>query len=190
MRNSHLESNIGMDIQLPVCSVDSKSSHLPGPLNSSSLGSFMFLTIIVFTNWVIPFRDLIYSHNSKEKKNDDSKTYNHIFKKPLAPDHYYLFPINCCLKSERTTWRQLNIVVKSIGGRGRGEGGPLGFSSKNPSAKQETWVWSLGWKDPLGKERATHFSIIAWEIPWTVGAWQLPSRGHERVRYDLMTKQH
>ena len=31
---------------------------------------------------------------------------------------------------------------------------------------QETWVWSLGWKDPLEKEMAAHSSIFAWEI-WT-----------------------
>ena len=38
---------------------------------------------------------------------------------------------------------------------------------KNPLAMQETWVWSLGWEDPLEKEIATHSSIVAWEIPWT-----------------------
>ena len=59
VRNSHLEGNIGMDIELLVCSVDSKSSHLPGPLKFS-LGSFMFLNIIVFTNWVVPFRSFFF----------------------------------------------------------------------------------------------------------------------------------
>ena len=32
---------------------------------------------------------------------------------------------------------------------------------------QETWVQSLGWKDPLKGGMATHSSILAWEIPWT-----------------------
>ena len=32
---------------------------------------------------------------------------------------------------------------------------------------QETQVQSLGWKDPLGKEMATHSSVLAWRIPWT-----------------------
>ena len=32
---------------------------------------------------------------------------------------------------------------------------------------QETWVRSLCWEDPLGKEMATHSSILAWRIPWT-----------------------
>ena len=33
---------------------------------------------------------------------------------------------------------------------------------------QETWVLSLGWEDPLEKGKATHSSILAWKIPWTV----------------------
>ena len=37
---------------------------------------------------------------------------------------------------------------------------------------QETWVQSLGWEDPLEKGTATHSSILAWRIPWTVySAW-------------------
>ena len=35
---------------------------------------------------------------------------------------------------------------------------------KNLPAKQETWVQSLGWEDPLEKEMATHSSILVWEI--------------------------
>ena len=31
---------------------------------------------------------------------------------------------------------------------------------------RETWVQSLAWEDLLEKEMATHFSILAWEIPW------------------------
>ena len=40
---------------------------------------------------------------------------------------------------------------------------------------QEMWVQSLGQEDPLEKEMATHSSILAWEIPWTRGAWQAPA---------------
>ena len=39
---------------------------------------------------------------------------------------------------------------------------------KNPPAMRETWIRSLGWEDPLEKGKATHFSIVAWRIPWTV----------------------
>ena len=39
---------------------------------------------------------------------------------------------------------------------------------KNPPAMRESWVLSLGWGDPLEKGKATHSSILAWRIPWTV----------------------
>ena len=37
---------------------------------------------------------------------------------------------------------------------------------KNLPAVWETCVWSLGWKDPLEKGKATHSSILTWRIPW------------------------
>ena len=42
---------------------------------------------------------------------------------------------------------------------------------KNPPAMQETLVQFLGQEDPLEKGMATHSSILAWRIPWTIGAW-------------------
>ena len=39
---------------------------------------------------------------------------------------------------------------------------------KNLPVMRETWVRSLGWEDPLEKGKATHSSILAWRIPWTV----------------------
>ena len=59
---------------------------------------------------------------------------------------------------------------------GEGIGYPLQYSwaslvaqlVKNPPGMQETWVQSLGWEDPLEKGKATHSSILAWRIPWTV----------------------
>ena len=39
---------------------------------------------------------------------------------------------------------------------------------KNLPAMRETWARSLGWKIPLEKRKATHASILAWRIPWTV----------------------
>ena len=38
------------------------------------------------------------------------------------------------------------------------------------SPVQETRVRSLGWEDPLEKEMAAQFSILAWKIPWTAEA--------------------
>ena len=39
---------------------------------------------------------------------------------------------------------------------------------KNLPAMQDTWVRFLGWEDPLEKGKATHSSILAWRIPWSV----------------------
>ena len=39
---------------------------------------------------------------------------------------------------------------------------------KNSPAMWETRVRSLGWEDPLEKEKSIHSDILAWRIPWTV----------------------
>ena len=52
---------------------------------------------------------------------------------------------------------------------------------KNPPAKQEIWVRSLGPEDPPEKEIATHSSILAWKIPWTEEPGRLQSMGSQRV---------
>ena len=102
----------------------------------------------------------------------------------------------CCLSSEAVPF--LNQVMgfpdssvdkestcnagdpSSIPGLGRstgeGIGYPLQYSQaslvaqlvKNPPAMQETSVQSLHWEDPLEKGKATHSSILAWRILWTV----------------------
>ena len=48
---------------------------------------------------------------------------------------------------------------------------------KNPPARPETWVPSLGWEDPLEEGMATHSSILAWRIPWTEEPSELQTRG-------------
>ena len=58
----------------------------------------------------------------------------------------------------------------------KGIGYPLQYSSAslvaqlvtNLPAVEETWVQSLAWEDPVEKGKATHSSILAWRIPWTV----------------------
>ena len=39
---------------------------------------------------------------------------------------------------------------------------------KKPPAMQEVLVRLLGWEDTLEEGKATHSSILAWRIPWTV----------------------
>ena len=48
---------------------------------------------------------------------------------------------------------------------------------KNLPAMQEPWVRSLGWEDPMEKGMATHFSILAWRIPWAEEPGELQSMG-------------
>ena len=55
---------------------------------------------------------------------------------------------------------------------------------KHLSTMRETRVQSLGWKDPLEKEMATHCSVLAWRIPGTVEPGGLLSLGLHRVEHD------
>ena len=50
---------------------------------------------------------------------------------------------------------------------------------QNLPAMQGTWVQSLGWEDALEKGKATHSSILAWRIPWTVQSMGLQRVGHD-----------
>ena len=52
---------------------------------------------------------------------------------------------------------------------------------------QETWVWSLGWEDPLEKGMATHSSILAWRIPWTEEPGRIQFIGYQRVGHEWVT---
>ena len=58
---------------------------------------------------------------------------------------------------------------------------------KNLPAMWETWVPSLGREDPLEKEMASHFSILAWKITWTEEPGGLQSIGSQRVGQDWAT---
>ena len=78
----------------------------------------------------------------------------------------------------------------SIPGPGRSAGEGIGYLLqyswdplvaqlvKNPTAMQETWVQSLGWKDPVEKGKAAHSSVLAWRNPWTIQSmgWQTQTR--------------
>ena len=70
---------------------------------------------------------------------------------------------------------------------GEGIGYPLRYSwaslvaqlVKNLPAVGEAWVRSLGWEVPLEKGKATHSSILAWRISWTVESMGLQRVGHD-----------
>ena len=49
--------------------------------------------------------------------------------------------------------------------------------AKNLPGNQEMWVQSLGKEDTLEKEMATHWSILAWKIPWAEESGGVESMG-------------
>ena len=56
---------------------------------------------------------------------------------------------------------------------------------KRLPAKWEIWVQSLGQKDPLEEEMATHSSTLAWKIPWMEEPGRLQSMGSQSRRTPL-----
>ena len=67
---------------------------------------------------------------------------------------------------------------------------PVAQMVKNLPAIQESWVQSLGQEDPLQKETATHFSILAWRIQWTEEPGGLQSMGLQKVGHNWATNTH
>ena len=66
-------------------------------------------------------------------------------------------------------------------------GFPGGSVVKNPTAKAGDAgdeAQSLGQEDPLEEEMVTHFSILAWIIPWIEELGTLQSMGSQRVGHD------
>ena len=51
-------------------------------------------------------------------------------------------------------------------------------------AMRETQIQSLGQKDPLEKEKATHCSTLARKIPWTEKPGRLQSMWSQRVGHN------
>ena len=72
------------------------------------------------------------------------------------------------------TWRSLALLWSCSGDS----------DIKNLPAMQETRVRPLDQEDPLKKGMATHFSILAWRIPWTEEPGGLESMGLQRVGHD------
>ena len=87
------------------------------------------------------------------------------------------FPVAQLIKESTCNAGDPSLIPES--GRSTGEGidYPLWYSwaslmaqlVKNLPAMWETWVWSLGWEDPLEEGMATHSSILAWRIPMDRG---------------------
>ena len=61
---------------------------------------------------------------------------------------------------------------------------PGGSVVKNLPAMEETWVRSLGWEDALEEGMATHYSVLAWRIPWAEEPGGLQPMGSQGVGHD------
>ena len=51
----------------------------------------------------------------------------------------------------------------------------------------KTWVWFLGWEDPLEKGMGTYYNIFVWKIPWSEEPGRLQSMELQRDRQDWAT---
>ena len=84
------------------------------------------------------------------------------------------FPVSSAGKEPSCNAGDPDFIPGSGRSAGEGIGYPLQYSwtslvaqmVKNLRVMQQTWVWSLGWKDPLEKGTATHSNILARRIPW------------------------
>ena len=89
---------------------------------------------------------------------------------------YVCFPHSSVGKESACSAGDASLIPRSGISTGKGLGYPLKYSwaslvaqlVENPTAMQETWVWSLGWEELLDKGTATSTSILAWRVPWTV----------------------
>ena len=96
------------------------------------------------------------------------------------------FPHSSVGKESACNAGDLGSIPGSGRSAGEGVGYPLQYSwaslvahlVKNLPAMQETLVRSLGWEDSLEKGKATHSSILAWRIPWTVQSMESQRVGH------------
>ena len=59
---------------------------------------------------------------------------------------------------------------------------------KNPPEIWETWVWSLGWEEPLEEAMAPTPVFSPRESPWTEEPGGLQSMGSQRIRHDQVNK--
>ena len=103
----------------------------------------------------------------------------HSYLLPLLHTHTHTHTTSLIIQLVKNLPAMQEILVQFLG-LGRSAGGGISYPFqyswaslvaqlvKNLPAIWETWVQSLGWEDPLEKGKATHSSILAWRIPWTI----------------------
>ena len=143
--------------------------------------------------------------NKKHSRNHHTKkrTINQYFLKPVPHLFEFAQSASGFLGSSAGKESSCNVGHSgSIPGSGSSPGEGIGKTLqdswaslmaqkvKNPPAMWETWVWSLGWEDPLEEGMATHFIILASRIPMDRGAWRATVHGVSKSQTWLSTPQH
>ena len=75
----------------------------------------------------------------------------------------------------------MSIAFSHYGNLSNYKAFPVAQLVKNLPAMQEIQVRFLGGKDPMEKEMATHYSSLAWRIPWTEKSGGLLSMGLQEL---------
>ena len=104
----------------------------------------------------------------------------------VIPREYYTgFPGSSAGKESACNAGDPGLIPGLGRSPGEGIGYPFQYSwaclvaqmIKNPSAMQETWVWSLGWEGHPEEGMAIHSSILAWRISMERGTWEATVHG-------------
>ena len=126
-----------------------------------------------FTYYVLFFRSCWILHSKKQSNNFCLFV---CFKENHETKD---FPDSSVSKESACNAGDSSSIPESGRFTGEGIGFPLQYSwaslgvqlVKSLPAMWETWVWSLGWEDPLEKERATNSCILAWRLPELYSPW-------------------
>ena len=84
------------------------------------------------------------------------------------PQSHFLFFLNIYLFGYAGSYCSMQDLPYSLQCVGTLGSSLVAQRVKNLPTMLETWVRFLGWEDPLEKGKATHSSILAWRIPWTI----------------------
>ena len=149
------------------------------------------IPLIVNTSGLLRRYQHLWGHEEAASKS--SLDFFHFLLCPCSSCPHMLTFLNLCLSHRPFLYHTEGFPHSSVGkesacnaedsgsipgsgsSTGEGIGYPLQYSwaslvaqlVKNPPAMGETWVWSLGWEDPLEKGKATHSCVLAWRSPWT-----------------------
>ena len=112
------------------------------------------------------------------KKKDFWVNIKSILIKELANSSLLLLSVSeglsMMLWQAQGAFEKLQVFMGNLGFHCSSVGKESACSAGNPGL-------ILGQEDPLEKEMATHFSILAWRIPWTEEPGRLQPRGSQEL---------